>query len=327
MAAVDSISASDRRLMKRLTVALALLFICAAAWTRLHALYSGKFFDITGRAEWIWAQHPMSAGTPLAFFAVRDVDLPERRYYTRIKLLGDPEYVLWVNGRIVGARRVGEERRLDQYDVSNLVRTGRNRIVIAVRSPQGVGGLLASLDLAPETENWLVTDGQWRIYRRWSDALLLRNPPALPWEAPMIVGEPPIGRWNYLAMAMQPLATAEGEVLQPARQFEVTALRPAIRTVSGVAVAVAEKEPATAFDFGFTKGRLRLKVHGPRFGSRTVAVRFANVESELGVIDWGVRQVVFAPGEDVVTIPETRSFRYVLAFGRGVTAEVVRSGG
>jgi hypothetical protein len=39
------------------------------------------------------------------------------------------------------------------------VKTGRNRIVIAVRAPQGAGGLIASIDIGPEVANWVVTDG------------------------------------------------------------------------------------------------------------------------------------------------------------------------
>ena len=80
------------------------------------------------------------------------------------------------------------------FDIGSL--SLRNRIVVAVRAPQGAGGLLAAIDIAPETENWIVTDGQWKIYRRW-DPLILQFDIAGQWERPVIVGEPPIGRWNY----------------------------------------------------------------------------------------------------------------------------------
>src|SRR6185503_17360087 len=112
---------------------------------------------------------------------------PAKRYYTRLKIAADPEYELFLNGRQLAGRRTStEEPELDLYDVSQLVQTGHNRVVIAVRAPQGVGGLLASIDIAPDTENWVVSDGSWTIYRRWHPDLLVRNAD-VPSEPPMIV--------------------------------------------------------------------------------------------------------------------------------------------
>jgi hypothetical protein len=306
-------------------VAFAFLFIAAAAFSHLHRTYSQKFFDVTGRAQWIWAQHRMSANVPLAFFASRDFDLPEHRVYTHLKVLGDPEYTLYVNGREVAGRQVAPDNRtIDQYDISELVRHKGNRIVIAVRSPQGVGGLIASIDIAPETANWIVTDGQWRIHRRWSPDLLVRDPIGGRWESPMLIGEPPIGRWNYLEIARRELDVAPPMPAPAKEAFSLIGLIPKVTTQSGVAVAVAEKARATAFDFGFTKGRARLTIESGSVTSRAVNVRFANARDELGLIEWKMRPIVFAPGERVVTTPESHSFRYMLVFARNAQAEVVK---
>jgi hypothetical protein len=318
------ISTAERDLMKRITIVLAFIFLFTAGFSTLDRIYSQKFLATTGGARWIWAQHRMSANEPVAFFAARDFTLPAKRYFTHLKIAGDPEYELYVNGREIAGRRAGEERQLDLYDISELVGTGRNRIVVAVRAPQGVGGLLASIDIAAETENWVVTDGSWRIYRRWRPDLLLRDVPDLPSEPPVIVGMPPIGRWNYLTLVRRPLAAPALKVAPPRSSFQLIAYLPAIRTRSGVAVAVAERARATAFDFGFTRGRVRLIRDRDRGGSRLVNVRFANARDELGLIEWNIRPVVFAPGELSVTTPEPHSFRYVMVFGRGVTAEVLR---
>ena len=330
MAAADSINAEDRDLLRRLGVVVVVILVGTAAFAHLHRVYSDKFFGITGNAEWIWAQHRMSSNDPVAFFAARDFVLPERRAYTHLKVIGDPEYDLFVNGREVAGRRLPVERkgevdeRLDLYDISGLVKTGPNRIVIAVRAPQGTGGLLAAIDLAPEQQNWLVTDADWRIHREWRPELLEREPADGKWEVPQIVGAPPIGRWNYLEVARREEARAAQTVVAPRDSFEVIGLMPTIRTRGGVAVAVAERARATAFDFGFTRGRLRLTRSRNSFSSRTVYVRFAFARPELGYVEWNLRPVVFAPGETTVTTPEMHELRYAMVFARGVTAELVQ---
>ena len=315
---------TDYRLVKRLTLALALLFVVAAAFSQLHLVYSQKFFEVTGTAKWIWAHHRMSDDLPLAFFAARDVDLPERRRYTHLKILGDPEYTLFVNGQELAGRRVSpEERQIDFYDLSKVVRTGRNRIVIAVRARQGVGGLIAAIDIGPETENWIVTDDSWRIYRTWSPEILARDVSG--WESPVLVGEPPIGRWNFLPVKKRELDPRPAVVLAAKEEFAMKARMPMIRTRSGVAIQVEEQQRARAFDFGFTSGHIRLTLDKPPlFGSKAVIVRTANLREELGALEWNTRALVFAPGERVVVTPETHDFRYVLVYGVGARADVVR---
>lgn len=311
--------------MRRLTIVLAVLFVLTAAFSYLLEVYSHKFFDRTAPARWIWAKQSMSANAPLAFFAARDVELPPNRVYTRLKILGDPEYTLYVNGREVAGRRVKEEdeRTLDYYDLTDLVQTGRNRIVIAVRAPQGVGGLLASIDIAPETENWIVSDAQWKIYRAW-DPLILDYDIAGQWEQPMIIGAPPIGRWNYLQIAKRDRETAMTTVVAPKSMFPVNGRLPAISTRGGIAVAIAVPARATAFDFGHAEGRVRITIDSDSGFSRTVPMRFANIPEELGLLDYHVRPIVFAPGEREVTTPEPHGFRYALAFATGVRVGVVR---
>ena len=167
MTAGDSIvSDVDRELIKRVSLVLALVFAFTAAFTHLERTYARKFFDITGNAKWIWAQSRMSDNVPQAFFAARDFDLPPNRVFTRLKVLGDPEYTVFVNGteiggRLLDARRGQEtERVIDTYDISQLVQTGRNRIVVAVRAASdrddrvpfqaSGGGVNVDIDLAPQ---------------------------------------------------------------------------------------------------------------------------------------------------------------------------------
>ena len=330
MKAGHSINARETDLIKRLAVVVIFILVFTSAFAHLHRVYADKFFGITGRADWIWAQHRMSSNEPVAFFAVRDLVLPERRQFTHLKVIGDPEYAVHVNGheiagrRLAGRRKTHVDERLDLYDITQFVRTGPNRIVIAVRAPAGIGGLIASIDLAPENRNWLVTDASWKIYRQWHRELYRRDPAGVPWESPQIIGTPPIGRWNYLDVARRESVIREPAVVPPGDSFEVIGLVPAIRTRGGVAVAVADRARATAFDFGFTRGQLRLTRDRSHFASRTVNVRFAFARQELGYVEWNLRPIVFAPGEMTVTTPEVHDFRYAMVFARGVRAEVVK---
>src|SRR5256885_14088011 len=161
------IQPSDLRLMRRFSLALAFLFLFVFAFSRLELLYGDKFFDVsnTGNGEWIWMPLRMAGGTPAAFYATRDFDLPSSRQFTHIKILGDPEYTLYFNGREIGGRRVGEESALDVYDVSKLARDLGNRIVVAARSPNGVGGVIASVDVSDEYQNVVPTGSEWAIVR------------------------------------------------------------------------------------------------------------------------------------------------------------------
>jgi hypothetical protein len=320
--ATDSIRAADRDLMRRLTIVLAFVFVFTAAFSHLAGVYSQKFYDRTAPAQFLWAQHPMSANEPVAFFAAREVTLPPNRIYVRLKVLGDPEYTLYVNGREIAGRYVGEDRALDYYDLSEAMQTGRNRIVVAVRAPKGVGAMLAALDLAPETENWLVSDSRWKIYRRW-DPLLLQYDVAGQWETPRIIGAPPAGRWNFLDIVKRPAEVPVAKVVAAKEAFAFIGLLPTIRTEGGIAVAGSERARARAFDFGFTRGRIRVSFDRPRGFSRLVKVRFANDRGELGLLELNPRAIVFAPGETEVTTPEETSFRYAVAFAPDVKVEVV----
>lgn len=311
--------------MKRLTVMLIVLVVFAAGWSRLHLVYSQKFGDVTGNARWIWARHRMTGNAPLAFFATRDFFLPRTRQYARLKVFGDPEYTLYLNGQEIAGRRVGEARQIDYYDVTELVKEGRNRLVVAVRAPQGIGGVIAALDLGPAVENWLVTDESWRIYREWRPEILVRDVDTLRWEQPAIVGEPPVGRWNFLETVDRPLTAPSSTLVRPRASFPLKALRPTIRTRSGIAIAVADTVRAKAFDFGpASSGRIRATIDFDLPVSRSVEVRFANERSELGNADWNLRPIVFAPGERIVTTPESWQFRYVLVLGGRASVEVVK---
>lgn len=318
-----TVSPADRDLMRRLSIVLGFLVVFTFAFSRLELLYSHKFFDNTGRAEWIWYNHRIASGDPLAFFATRDFDLPPNRYFTKIKIAGDPEYTLWFNGREIGGRRVGEQPTLDVYDVTPLARTKGNRIVVALRSPNGVGGLIAAVDVAADFQNLAITDASWHIVKRWTPDLLVRDPVRVFVAAPLRLGRPPARRWNYLDVRKRDFTIPPHKIIPPTAAFTFNTALAGVDIVEGVAVAVSKKTAATAYDFAPITGRVRLTINGDSNVSRAVQMRFANERSELMTIEGNVQPVVFAPGERAIIDPQVRRFRYVMIYGGGVRAEAV----
>jgi len=163
----------------------------------------------TGGAQWIWVAHDRQQAQPLAFYAARDFSLaapPPAR--ARLLALGDPEYVLYLNGKRVGAGSWQPGAHLDEYEVGPLLRTGGNRLLAELRSGGGGGGFLASLVDEASGRPLLGTDGGWRTFRRHRLGLLRGWLPvdpeevaaavsaAGPGEAAIAWGRPPIGRWG-----------------------------------------------------------------------------------------------------------------------------------
>ena len=310
--------------MRRLTIGLLALLGIAAAFSRLDRLYSDKFLDVTGRAEWIWAQHRLSLNVPVAFFATRNFDLPATRQFTRIKVFGDPEYTLYFNGTQIGGRRVGDESTLDVYDVSKLARDRGNRIVIGARSPNGVGGVIASIDVSSEYQNMFPTGSEWAIVRSWRNDLLVRDPPYRLMSSPARFGRPPIGRWNYLSRRDAGFWTPPRQIVPPRVAFRFKTAIPTVEDRSGTLIAVPRPISATAYDFGPTSGHARFTLDYDNGVSRAIKVRFANAPSELRTIEGPVEPFVFAAGERMITDPQTRSFRYVMVYGSQASVTVAQ---
>lgn len=295
-------------------------FAIVGSFITLHRFFSRKFFSGTGEARWIWvADRSMSSGEPLAFFAVRDVELPQSREFVRIKIAADPQYTLYFNGNEVGGGMMSRTSDLDVWDVSHLANTGHNRLVVALRSSNGVGAFLAAIDLASTRRNLFVTDATWKLFREWRPEILFGQLPRIQMSTPRIVGSPPVGRWNFLEASPKTTEAAGLESMGAVRSFDFIGRLPEIRVLSGIAVASTRETPATAFDFGPVVGRGRIDVQGNR--ERVIRVRYANDESELSQ-QGEVVTFVFAKGETSVTEPVTRSFRYMVVYGRGGTATV-----
>jgi alpha-L-rhamnosidase len=154
---------------------------------------TADFPGVRWRGHWVapdvpeFVIDPTSVGSDLPpaefsraqFRRVFDVeDLPPR---IPLRLSADSRYVLWVNGAEVGRGPIrSQPRRLryDEYDIAAYLRPGRNVVAVLVTyyghpnsfwqpaASSGVMGRDAQLVLEARVgEDWLVTDGRWRVLR------------------------------------------------------------------------------------------------------------------------------------------------------------------
>ncbi len=149
-------------------------------------------------AQWIWAAGDYRNGEPIAFYAVRELELPDA-CPARVAITADDTYLLYVNGRRVGAGHYRPEAPLDEYRVDDFLQPGINRVLVEARSSRGAGGLLAVIEPDPACGGSVVTDADWQIFRRYDPGLY--GGWALPEtsEVPRVWGRPPTGRWRLAA--------------------------------------------------------------------------------------------------------------------------------
>jgi len=312
---------TNRHSVLRWTRQVCIVLVVFAAWASTFQFFERKFGQSTGTAEWIWEKHKLSSEIPVVFFATKEFEVPADRQFVKIKAAGDPEFVLYFNGVEIGGNTEQVRPRLEVYDVTALSRIGRgNRLVAAVRSGNGVGGLLISVDFSPTRQNAVVTDRSWKLLDEWNDALLSNDVEGLKSAAIVSLGRPPFGRWNYLMARERPLAAAASRVMQPVTSSSFQAPLREIRVINGVAVASTVRVPAVIFDFGSVKGRGRIEIDAAH--ETLVRVRYANDRAELEA-GGDLHPFVFAKGEKVVTDPRVREFRFMAVYMRAARASVL----
>lgn len=291
-----------------------------------HAFFFDRFENHTGQARWIWQQHRFSSRTPVAFFAVRSFELSEQRDFVRIKIAAWPAYTLFFNGREIGGGS-RDPVTLDSFDATQYARTGVNRLVVSVRSGDGVGGLLVSVDLAPTLSNAIVSGPDWQIFPVFHEEIVLRNPPELEAASPLVLGRPPAGKWDYPDVTSGVTYGDERFVSYPVSRSVLESGLPEIRTVGGVVIATVRPAEATLFDFGVpVAGRPRLETSPGE--TRLVRVRYLASLSDLDPAAL-TDSLVLGEGETSVIDPQTRHFRYAVVYASDADLTLVteRPGG
>jgi hypothetical protein len=187
--------AGPRRNTTRGRAAAAIVAALAVAVIAERAHWFGRVRALAlPERTWIWTVDPPRRLAPLAFLAARDFELESLPAEARLEVLGDPEYVVWINGDRVGSGAYVADAALDVYDVLPHLVVGRNRIVLDLRSPIGSGG--ATARLADEHGTTLVaSDSDWFVYRAdWHG--LLRGEGTWETERVRALGVEPVGRWG-----------------------------------------------------------------------------------------------------------------------------------
>ncbi|MEO8431264.1 MAG: hypothetical protein ABI592_07115 [Acidobacteriota bacterium] len=141
-------------------------------------------------ARWIWIEQSPDRA-PLHFSAIRLFDVHAVPRSAQARIFVDQRFVLWVNGSRAGSGGQSPGDAMERYEVSSLLRPGRNVIAIVAESARGIGGILFALDTGGRSPA-IVSDGSWTIDpsgRRIAEAgprraAVLGRPPMYPWGYP-----------------------------------------------------------------------------------------------------------------------------------------------
>ncbi len=307
-----------RESSKPLAALVAVLVIFVAV-ERLH--WFGHLRALAGpRLTWIWERSSPREVRPRIFLAVRDFDLTSALTRANLSVLGDAEYVVYLNGHRVGSNSYFESAPLDVYAVGPLLHAGSNRVILELRSPIGSGAATLRID-GPDGRALVTTDGQWRIFDRYLPALFAGGKL---WGRPNaeVLGESPLGRWGTPRRGPEKPTFAEATTL---RHADVAlAFR---RPKTGPAWTPLRRRPPrhghglgrlVEFDFGReVEGYLHLSfVPGPE---RAALVHFGSRPSEH--LGWTPEAIVIPlAGRRFWQDSRPRRFRYVEVAGLdGVT--------
>jgi hypothetical protein len=154
-----------------------------------------------GEAKWIWTRHATRWTGPDSFLVVRDFELRRPPREARLVILADEEYIIWINGALVGSGRYRPGDALDQYAVAEFLRSGHNRLLVELRSSRGLGGFFANLHFPAPSIGDVGTDERWRVSPAWRRELLKGLGQISSLEPAWELGNPPFGRWGPEAMS------------------------------------------------------------------------------------------------------------------------------
>lgn len=179
----------------------------------LHRFWKRELSHLTGRAKWIWVTDALENLRPAGGLFVGDIHLDAPPSSALLKVCGDREYVVYVNGTAAACGWSRPGFRLDLYDVGHLLRQGENVIAVEVRSPTPVGGLLLALDVDNEGRN-VLTSGRSFVSRSRFD---LGPPGAGDQPVAIVWGSPPRYPWGYPSPQPYPRTLDEVVVEDPIR--------------------------------------------------------------------------------------------------------------
>ncbi len=287
----------------------------------------------TGPARWIWAPDLDTEDGSVAFFAIKDFEIPAdaltaagEAASAQLRIAADEAFRVSLNGETVASGGFQPDRSPYRFQVGRYLRPGANRMLVELRSGRGVGGLLLALDIESRPELRVVSDRSWRIVREYRSDL--PRPGTVPPGAVAARewGTPPTGRWGHpddgpelplradLLLPGDPVTPRRGRAGDPAGRW--------------IPLPRATPDPAglglwVTFDFGRERtGFLELLFSG---GEPVTGLVFTGNKLPDPRLDRPQTVMIKAAGFDRWKDVYPRSFRYVtvVALKRVAGAEVL----
>ncbi len=304
-------------LPKTLLLAGAAALVLAAAARELAVRAPGLLNGAGGAIpRWIWRDGDLRNIGPTAFFVARDFDLERVPARAAVTVVGDEEYVLFLNGAWIGGGAWRPRTPADRYDVTEWLRPGRNRWVAELRSSTGSGGFRLAL-ADGEGRTLMVSDAAWRRFDgAWHG--LFRDEPLVPAGPVRVLGSSPLGRWGSPRPGALRQALAR---LDPSRIRRAESVRFPAEDGTNQPLQGRRRGPSLGplieFDFGEeVSGYLQLAYRDAPGESRArpALVRFGDRPAPES--PWPADEVVVpiaAAGNRIEAVP--RAFRYVAVAG------------
>lgn len=306
----------SRKLWVALLVALPLVAVAERGFRGAYA----RLWAPTGEARWIWAEPGETEGG-ISFFAYRDFELDGYPGRARVSIRADEEYLLYLNGQLVGVGCYRDGDPLATYEVGYLLEPGVNRVAAELRSGRGVGGFLLDLRIEGEEVVRVGSDESWWVARSYSDDLLEPGGAVVEPEPVRAWSTPPVGRWG--------LPRADGTALAFADMVAVERAQHAPRALSGRTQgrwqALDEPDvssPPLGFTVTFDFGRVVVGYPNVVFGRKegAKALIFADVELPDPEVDQPVSYLLNPYGRKSWSDTRPLRFRYLTVVA---TAEMV----
>jgi hypothetical protein len=280
---------------------------------RIVPALGARLASPTGAAQWIWEKRDRRDISPTAFYAVHDFDVETPPKQVRLLATADEEYVVYLNGRRVGAGSWEPGAPLDVYEVGPLLQPGPNRLLAELRSSRGAGGFLLSLE-DDDGRQLAQSDATWRIFHEHHPGLVRGwlplvgrpdDPPEIPKSEPAFCwGLPPTGTWGR-----QVVGTPRPPL------FEIAAPT-ALPAASATAPAAPPQEgpPETLFDWGRQVGGY-LMFDVPPAPEFQVGLLYTGDAPPDPLRDRPVASVLVMPRQRVWRAARPGQFRYALVVG------------
>jgi len=180
----------------------------------VHRFWLRELSHMTGDARWIWVTDTLERVHPVAGLFVAPLRLGAPPPSVLLKVCGDREYVVYVNGTAAACGWSRPGFNLDLYEVGQLLHQGDNVVAVEVRSPTPAGGVLLALDVAGVGRNVLVSGPAFVLRKR--HALGAPGPgDTLP--VPVTWGAPPRFPWGYPSPRPRPRSLDAIVVEEPLR--------------------------------------------------------------------------------------------------------------